>query len=796
MENDKNNMNNYNLQDPNNINVQPEQSNINSANNYLTFVSKKNNAMLIDQGNQAGLLKNLMDVLDKINKSQREFIPISNGLRFKSLDKYNKFFINNDSKNKLKLIKTLYKQLYNEKNPPQLKGVLPADMVLIINLTTLNEICEYILFCLYCLYNSKNYEQKLAKLIEGQMPWREACTPKKYNNSEEMNKFEKAMNYLETLNYFSCFNLEITKNLSENQNIIIENVLLFYMFYEALLKNSLKINIDMTISKLDEYYTSFIMKSKIDSMIDKKLIQNINQNFLRGLLVNYLIIKGIGEHFSNKEGLLLSYEQYDSYIIELYSLFDKELSDIKDKEISFVCNYENCNFLFYNVFYYLSPKTGFKLNLNALDPLLFKNIIYTIFIILRNGEPIQNIEINLFPEENLENKINIHKIYLNHICFSNFIKFDIPKELREIKYNINNHNNFNWKNNEDDNMVDVNDDQIYNILFEDFNTNLFYLLVLIDKNYLTLSETIKINLPQCLLSKKKYVYSTAYFIFNIFNFLYKKCLSINMSQFKLSTNIQIPNSLCKFQKICLRNIKINNLKLKIHNISNILDLNSLPYSTCSLLSLSNISDDDFVGVIESLRKKIDEESILKHLKLKFGYTLSINLNLIEDMFRNYSFPKSLSYLSIRIKNELSTNEYFELMWKVINALACSENNPKDLKVTIKIYYDENEDPISYFNLRQNLANCFDFENLNSNFLMIYNFSYREIKQNKEIIVELNKYQRNSTLDAFIKVSRAADKYQKLEMKYMMPTCLRIIRFMAKFEVESNIKIHFVFVASK
>ena len=100
-----------------------------------------------------------------------------------------------------------------------------------------------------------------------------------------------------------------------------------------------------------------------------------------------------------------------------------------------------------------------------------------------------------------------------------------------------------------------------------------------------------------------------------------------MSQFKLSTNIQIPDSLCRFQKICLRNIKINNLKLKIYNISNILDLNSLPYTSCSLLSLSNISNDDLIGLIDALRKKMGEETLLKHLKLKFDYSLYININI-------------------------------------------------------------------------------------------------------------------------------------------------------------------------
>ena len=80
--------------------------------------------------------------------------------------------------------------------------------------------------------------------------------------------------------------------------------------------------------------------------------------------------------------------------------------------------------------------------------------------------------------------------------------------------------------------------------------------------------------------------------------------------------------------------------------------------------------------------------------------------------------------------------------------------------------------------------------------MTYNFSFREVKENLQMSIELNKYQRNSTLDAFIKISRSPDKCQKLDMRYMMPTCLRIIRFMSKFEVESNIKINFVFIKSK
>ena len=480
MENYPGNMNNYPLVDPND--ESQNKMNQNVMNSNITFSTKKNGPMFIGPAAQAKLLKNLLDILEVIQQSTKQFDFISKGFKFRSLEKYNKYFTSNETKNKIKLIKVLYKALYNEKNPPVLNGVLPADMILVVNLRTLNEICDYILFSLYCLYNSKNSETKLTNLLEGKMTWREACPKKKFTNSEELNKFEKAMNYLETLNCFSCFNLEITKNLDEIYNINIENVLLFYVFYEALLKNCLKINIDMTMPKLDNFYSSLQMKPKLYSMNDKTVISRINANFLKGILVNYIIMKRIGENFYNREGLLLTYQQYDSYIIELFALFQREVLDIKDKEFNFVCNYENSNFLFYDVLYYLSPKTGFKLDLNALDPLLFKNIIYTIFIILSNGEPIQNVEISLFPKENLDYKIDIHKIYLNHLYYNNMLKYGLPKEIREQNFDFNNHSKFNWKNKEEENIIGVNEEKIYDILFEDFNTNLFYLLVLIDKN--------------------------------------------------------------------------------------------------------------------------------------------------------------------------------------------------------------------------------------------------------------------------------------------------------------------------
>ena len=49
------------------------------------------------------------------------------------------------------------------------------------------------------------------------------------------------------------------------------------------------------------------------------------------------------------------------------------------------------------------------------------------------------------------------------------------------------------------------------------------------------------------------------------------------------------------------------------------------------------------------------------------------------------------------------------------------------------------------------------------------------------------------MDAFIKISNTVDKNQKVEIKYKMPTCLRIIRFITKFETQSDIKIRFIFL---
>ena len=804
MENNENQINEINEKieiNENNDNIEEDKSNKNIQNqdldnSYISFSPENNNYIFLDPGVQAGLINYLMETLDFINKVNSLYNPLTKGIKFKSLEKYNKYLSQgNEQKNKLKLIKNLYKVLYNEKNPPELNGTLPEDLILVINLKNLYEICDYIAFSLNCIYKTKNSDTKIMKLIQGEMSWKDACTKTNFKNNDEVIKLDKCVSFLDTINCFNCFNLELTKDLNENQDVYFEKILLFYLFYEALLQNCLKISIDMSMEALDKYYNTNKMKEKIYTINDENVIKEINPIYLKGLLANYIIIRGIGEYFSNKEGLLLTYKQNESYILEIYSLLGKEIDD--SKFLYNYYNYENCNYIYYNILYSLSPKTYFSLNLNALDPLTFKNSLYTIFLILNNGEPIQNIDINLFPREYAEKKINIHKIYFDYIYYTD-MKNNNLKNLLEIKYNFDNHKEYNWKGEDNADVIAVNEDKIYDLLFEEFRMNLFYLFVLIDKNSLTLKESINLNLPQCLLSKKKYVYSTASFIYNILNFLYKKNLSINMSQFKLVSNIQIPESLCKFKILSLKNIKINKLSLKIDNISFILDLNDLPYNTCNFLCLSNISNEDLIKLINALRAKINEETILNHLEIKFNYSLNNNFNFIDDMLRNYSFPKSVSHLVLKYKNEFSKNEYCELMWRVINAMACSDNNPKELEITIRVFYDPQEDPIQFYNLKQSLISCFDFDKLNPEYLLIYNMYLKENKTKKEniVIVEMNKYKRSTRLDAFIKLSRAFDKGQILDTKYIMPTCLRIIRFITNFEIESNITINFVFRKSQ
>ena len=59
----------------------------------------------------------------------------------------------------------------------------------------------------------------------------------------------------------------------------------------------------MTISKLDKSYSNLYMKPKLYTMIDKNIISNKKPIFLKGLLVNYIMMKCIVEHhFYNKDG--------------------------------------------------------------------------------------------------------------------------------------------------------------------------------------------------------------------------------------------------------------------------------------------------------------------------------------------------------------------------------------------------------------------------------------------------------------------------------------------------------------
>jgi hypothetical protein len=121
----------------------------------------------------------------------------------------------------------------------------------------------------------------------------------------------------------------------------------------------------------------------------------------------------------------------------------------------------------------------------------------------------------------------LYIIYLNHLYYNNLIKNNFSNELKEINFDFLNHNKYNWKNLDKNDIIDTSEDKIYDILFEDFNTNLFYLLVLIDKNSQTLSETIKINLPQILLNKKNiYILLLILYIMYLITYLKKDFLLI------------------------------------------------------------------------------------------------------------------------------------------------------------------------------------------------------------------------------------------------------------------------------
>jgi len=111
-------------------------------------------------------------LLELTNKSKKQFDFIKNGFKIKIFEKYLKYLYISDTKTKLKLIIILYKALYNEKNPPELTGVLPADMVFVLNLKILNKIFPLYSFFFILLIYSKNVDSKLIALITGNISWR------------------------------------------------------------------------------------------------------------------------------------------------------------------------------------------------------------------------------------------------------------------------------------------------------------------------------------------------------------------------------------------------------------------------------------------------------------------------------------------------------------------------------------------------------------------------------------------------------------------------------------------------
>ena len=148
-----------------------------------------------------------------------------------------------------------------------------------------------------------------------------------------------------------------------------------------------------------------------------------------------------------------------------------------------------------------------------------------------------------------------------------------------------------------------------------------------------------------------------------------KCKKCNKVKYNFENNhmFDFPLSLCKMVKV---DIYFYKLPLKLLEVQHI-----------EIRYLSPNYDISFKNYISNNESP---HSTLKHLKIKIGNTLYNNFTIINNMLRNYILLKTISYLTFKIKNELSANKYFELIWKIIKSLLYAENIPKNLINKCKI----------------------------------------------------------------------------------------------------------------
>ena len=667
------------------------------------------------------------------------------------------------------------------------------DLKVILDLTNINIIIDNLLIWLSYVMGlfsgaSKNkinafFEQTKtleSSHIEEQEGKEEKITWESlYPKCPEVTKFLSSLQPTKTLE----IKMNENTNTSNEANINLERMLLFYMFFDNLFPEFLNVKWDLNIHKLNQKYSTLLGNKALYEQ-QSNYIEEQSSNFQKSFISNLLLNKKI----YSRQNLHLTLSQYDDYIIEISNLLHNEINLKNNCSKNIINQRYNSNFLM--------ASTILELNIefNSMDDLLFQNVLFLLYQnLISDQSNLMKITINLFPKEAFSN-INPRKMLKNYLFFPNnenrFNELELDSKFHEKSLNFKYRNDYNWNN--ENKRPYISDDKIIDILYGKFQANLMHLIYLLDKNTTINFIFIQANLPFILQNKQNYSMSLIYFFHNFFTMLNLRKDKLHLGTIELETNIDIPLFFMqKTQPVKLDGVKIQTFKMKIGNSSGLIDYNHFPFYYVDYLHLSKVNLNDLQNIINAFKNSTYAITTLRQFKLELDYLDNIDMNIIKELCKE-CLPNSIRVFWMFIYNEFTMIQVDEFISTIVKAVNYCETTRIYLEAEFNIYIDIDDFKIYTGYYYRSLLS--EHLSISSEWNPEFYFYYEDYAFHKEgnvitIKLKINKWETNDSIRDFI--SKLKNEINLSESNNIMQSTGSIMKMLFKPTSVINLKFNLI-----
>ena len=561
-------------------------------------------------------------------------------------------------------------------------------------------------------------------------------------------KFKDAFNKIE--------NLTFSLTGSHDDNISLNDTLLFYYFFPVLFPKVKCVTINLNQSKINNIYNI----DKNPYKIKEADIIDFCLKFQNLFISNYII----SDLISNLDTLCaLRIIMSESFINEINYIFNKEFGGSKifkemiGKKISLI---------YFRKFMLkrLIPIPKLSLAVNSLDVFLFKEVIN--LIVMHRGS--EQLELQLFSEPKF---FNLRKIYLNYLTSQeDEINPNIAEKYQIIMYP--------YIDSLDENILQlIEEEKIPDLLFPKFKKN-------INKLKLILSESVN-NFKNFYLDISPYEELCKYDNYNIEILLFIYAI---ISALEKSKTIKILELIClNINYISVQQIrkKINNLidgksidlsgcnqleslTLNMTGISLFLDFNKLPTNSLKKLIVDISTVKDMKALNEGLKNQ--QSDLQNLLEIKLNLCLTDSDKLFEEFLRIYeNLPYNLECFKLSIENSIGKLDLIKIMKGILKNI----NLTKEKNIFYSLNCNSKELEIYLYNNRIYALKEFF---INNNAFFVEKCSYND-QQIRKINISLIKW---PELDIISTILLSFNKIaNKTEIKNNQKIFSKIFSFMGK-----------------